>query len=79
MSRVLISGDKDSEVQNKKNYKRSVREVVHAGIETFAMSAPETLRDARFLTHLSIGTRRVMRAAGEVAALSNRYKMKHCC
>ncbi|TGZ51870.1 Uncharacterized protein DBV15_10010 [Temnothorax longispinosus] len=32
-----------------------------------AASATETSRDARFLTHLSIGTRRVMRAPGEVS------------
>lgn len=31
----------------------------------------ETSRDARFLTHLSIETRRIMRAAGEMAVLKS--------
>lgn len=58
-----------------------MRKVVRAktsSVGAFAASAAETSRDARFLTHLSIGTRRVIRAAGELAALSNCYKTKHC-
>lgn len=43
------------------------------------MKARETSRDARFLTHLSIETRRIMRAALAKCRFSNCYKTKHCC
>jgi len=62
-----------------KKIKVSMQEVVRGDRIRWTFAVSVTSRDARFLMHLSIGTRRVMRAAGEVAALSNRYKTKHCC